>query len=137
MALISDEIKIRIRYGETDQMGFVYHGNYAQYLEMGRIELLRKLGVSYKKMEEEGIMLPVLSLNINFKKSAYYDDIIKVKTQLNKTPSVRIEFDYEITNQKGEILTTATAELVFMNMKTGRPVKCPENILDKLQKYSL
>ncbi len=91
----SDEIEIRVRYGETDQMGYVYHGNYAQYLEMGRIEWLRKLGISYKKMEEEGIMLPVLSLTINFKKSAYYDDVINVKTQLQKIPSARIEFDYE------------------------------------------
>ena len=137
MTLKSDEIEIRVRYGETDQMGFVYHGNYAQYLEMGRIELLRKLGVSYKKMEENGVMLPVLSLNINFKKSAYYDEVIKVKTQLNKMPAVRIEFDYEITNQKGEILTLAKAELVFVNMKTGRPMKCPDYLLDKLQEYSL
>ncbi len=137
MALKSDEIEIRVRYGETDQMGFVYHGNYAQYLEMGRIELLRKLGVSYKKMEEKGVMLPVLSLNINFKKSAYYDDVIKVKTQVKKMPTVRIEFDYEITNQKGEILTIANAVLVFVNMKTGRPMKCPDYLLDKLQVLSM
>lgn len=130
----SDEIEIRVRYGETDQMGYVYHGNYAQYLEMGRIEWLRKLGVSYKKMEEEGIMLPVLSLDINFKKSAYYDDVINVKTQLNKLPTARIEFDYEITNHKGEILTLANAVLVFVNKKTKRPIRCPKYILDKLQK---
>ena len=130
----SDEIEIRVRYVETDQMGFVYHGNYAQYLEMGRIEWLRKLGVSYKKMEEEGILLPVLSLDINFKKSAYYDDVINVKTQLKKTPTVRIEFDYEITNKKGEIITTAKAVLVFVNMKTKKPMRCPKYILDKLQK---
>ena len=130
----ADEIKIRVRYGETDQMGFVYHGNYAQYLEMGRIEWLRKLGVSYKKMEEEGILLPVLSLDINFKKSAYYDDVINVKTQLKKIPTVRIEFDYEITNKKGEIITTANAVLVFVNLKTKKPMRCPKYILDKLQK---
>ena len=130
----SDEIEIRVRYGETDQMGFVYHGNYAQYLEMGRIEWLRKLGVSYKKMEEEGIMLPVLSLDINFKKSAFYDDVINVKTQLLKIPSARIEFDYELTNQEGEIITIATTVLAFVNMKTNRPMRCPKYILDKLQK---
>ena len=134
MSLLSDEIEIRIRYGETDQMGVVYHGNYTQYLEMGRIEWLRKLGVSYKKMEQEGIMLPVLSLNLNFKKSARYDDVIKVKTQLKKIPSVRIEFDYEITNHKEEILTTANTVLVFVNMKTNKPMKCPQYLLDKLQK---
>ena len=130
----ADEIKIRVRYGETDQMGFVYHGNYAQYLEMGRIEWLRKLGVSYKKMEEEGIILPVLSLVINFKKSAYYDDVINVKTQLHKIPTARIEFDYEITNHKGEIITTACVVLAFVNMETKRPMRCPKYILDKLQK---
>ena len=134
MSLLSDEIEIRIRYGETDQMGVVYHGNYTQYLEMGRIEWLRKLGISYKKMEHEGIMLPVLSLNLNFKKSARYDDVIKVKTQLKKIPSVRIEFDYEITNHKEEILTTANTVLVFVNMKTNKPMKCPQYLLDKLQK---
>ena len=134
MSLLSDEIEIRIRYGETDQMGVVYHGNYTQYLEMGRIEWLRKLGISYKKMEQEGIMLPVLSLNLNFKKSARYDDVIKVKTQLKKIPSVRIEFDYEITNHKKEVLTTANTVLVFVNMKTNKPMKCPQYLLDKLQK---
>lgn len=134
MVIKSNEIEIRIRYGETDQMGYVYHGNYAQYLEMGRLELLRKMGVSYKKMEEEGVMLPVISLNLNFKKSAYYDDVVNVNTQLKKKPSVRIEFDYEITNQQGEILTTANTVLVFVNMKTGRPMKCPDYLLDKLQK---
>lgn len=128
----SDEIEIRVRYGETDQMGYVYHGNYAQYLEMGRIEWLRKLGISYKKMEEEGIMLPVLSLSINFKKSAYYDDVINVKTQLQKIPAARIEFDYILTNQNDEILSTANVVLVFVDMKTKKPIRCPAYILDKL-----
>ncbi|MFH4968785.1 thioesterase family protein [Gaetbulibacter sp. M240] len=127
-----DEIQIRVRYGETDQMGVVYHGNYALYLEMGRIEWLRKLGVSYKKMEESGIMLPVISLNINYKKSAGYDDVINVRTELRKIPSVKIEFDYEITNTSGEILTTASTTLAFLDMKTKRPVKAPQYILDKL-----
>ncbi|GAA4282402.1 acyl-CoA thioesterase [Gaetbulibacter aestuarii] len=127
-----DEIQIRVRYGETDQMGVVYHGNYALYLEMGRIEWLRKLGVSYKKMEETGIMLPVISLNINYKKSAGYDDVIHVKTELRKIPTVKIEFDYEITNSEGEILTTASTTLAFIDMKTNRPVRAPQYILDKL-----
>ena len=130
----TDEIKIRIRYGETDQMGVVHHGNYAQYLEMGRIEWLRKLGISYKKMEEDGIMLPVLSLSLNFKQSAYYDDLINVKTQLKKLPAARIEFDYEISNEQGEILTLANTVLVFMNRITNKPIRCPKYLLDKLQK---
>ncbi|NNC50222.1 MAG: acyl-CoA thioesterase [Flaviramulus sp.] len=130
----TDQIQIRVRYGETDQMGVVYHGNYALYLEMGRIEWLRKLGISYKIMEENGIMLPVVSMCLNYKKSAGYDDVINVKTQLKNRPTAKIEFDYEITNEKGEILTTASTILVFIDMKTKRPVKAPKYILDLLAK---
>ncbi|GAA3588946.1 thioesterase family protein [Flavivirga amylovorans] len=128
-----DEIQIRVRYGETDQMGVVYHGNYALYLEMGRVEWLRKLGISYKMMEESGIMLPVVSLSINYKKSASYDDVINVKTQLKKTPTVKIEFEYEITNKAGEILTTASTILVFIDTKTNKPTKAPKYLLDLLE----
>lgn len=126
----SDEIQIRVRYGETDQMGVVYHGNYALYLEMGRIEWLRKLGISYKKMEENGIMLPVVSMSLNFKKSACYDDLINVKTQLKNQPTAKIEFDYEITNENGQILALANVVLAFIDMKTNRPVRAPQYILD-------
>lgn len=125
-----DEIQIRVRYGETDQMGVVYHGNYALYLEMGRIEWLRKRGVFYKIMEENGIMLPVISMTLNYKRPAHYDDLINVKTQLKNRPSAKIEFEYEITNEKGEILTTATVVLVFIDMKTNRPIRAPKYILD-------
>jgi len=114
-------------------MGIVYHGNYAQYLEIGRIEWLRNLGISYKKMEERGLMLPVISLSINYKKSARYDDVIYVKTQLSKAPTATIEFDFEILNESREILTYAKVKLAFINMKTNRPTRCPKYILDKLQ----
>ncbi|WP_452229574.1 acyl-CoA thioesterase [Lacinutrix sp. MEBiC02404] len=127
-----NEIFIRIRYGETDQMGVVHHGNYALYLEMGRTEWLRTFGISYSQMEREGVMLPVISMSLNYKKSAYYDDVVKVKTQLKKIPSVKIEFEYEITNEAGEILVQANTVLAFINMKTKRPMKCPDYILDKL-----
>lgn len=130
--LFSDEIELRVRYAETDQMGIVYYGNYAQYFEVGRVEWLRKLGVSYKSMEENGVLLPVISLNVQFKKSASYDDVIKVKTQLVKIPTARIEFDYEITNARGEILTIGNTVLVFMDVNKNRPTKCPQYILDKL-----
>lgn len=128
-----DEIQIRVRYGETDQMGVVHHGNYPLYLEMGRIEWLRKLGVSYKKMEDNGVILPVVSLSLNFKKSAYYDDVINVKTQLKKIPTVKIEFDYEITNEQGEIITTASVVLAFLDKKTNKPVRVPKYILDAIE----
>jgi len=131
--MFTNKIEFRVRYGETDQMGIVYHGNYAQYLEMGRIEWLRKLGISYKKMEEEGIMLPVISLCLNYKKSAFYDDIIQVITKLKKLPSAKIEFEYIIKNEKGEILTLGETTLAFIDMKSGRPMRCPKYLLDQLQ----
>ena len=126
------EFKVRIRYAETDQMGVVYHGNYAQYFEMGRVEWLRNLGLSYKVMEENGIMLPVVSLTMNYKKPARYDDLIRVKTIFKSQTSVKIEFDYEIFNEKEELLTTGTSMLVFVDMKSGRPTLPPKYVSEKL-----
>jgi len=128
----SHEIKVRVRYSETDQMGVVYHGNYAQYLEMGRVEWLRNLGITYLSMEENGIMLPVISIKLNFVKSAKYDDLLSVKTILSKIPSVKIEFDYEIKNQNEEIIATGNTILAFINMQKKRPVKCPDYLLEKI-----
>ncbi|MCR9228963.1 MAG: acyl-CoA thioesterase [Flavobacteriaceae bacterium] len=122
----------RVRYAETDQMGVVYHGNYAQYFEMGRVEWLRAMGITYKSMEDNGVMLPVISLHIDYKKSALYDDLLTVHTKLKSKPLVKIEFDYEISNEAGELLATANTVLAFMDKKTGRPIKCPDYILEKL-----
>lgn len=127
------EFKVRVRYAETDQMGVVYHGNYAQYFEMGRVEWLRNLGLSYAYMEKNGIMLPVVSLTLNYKKPARYDDLLTVRTILKKQESVKIEFDYEIYSEKGELLTTGNSVLVFVDMKTGRPVLPPDYVLEKIK----
>ena len=126
------ELKVRVRYSETDQMGVVYHGNYAQYFEMGRVEWLRNLGISYKWMEDNGVMLPVVSLNINYKKPARYDVLLTIKTVLKSQSTVKIEFDYEILNEKQELLTIANSILVFVDMKTGRPTAPPEYVKEKL-----
>ncbi len=126
------EFSFRVRYAETDQMGMVYHGNYAQFLEMGRVEWLRSLGVSYKSMEENGVILPVIHLQIDYKKSARYDDVITVKTMLKKRPLVKIEFDYELYGPKGELLATANTVLAFLDKETNRPIKCPDDVLEKL-----
>lgn len=130
-----NKISFRVRYGETDQMGVVYHGNYAQYLEIGRVEWLRGKGISYKKLEEDGVILPVISLQINFKKSAVYDDLITVETLLKKTPSVRIEFDYKIYNGNNELLIEANTVLVFLDKNKNRPIKCPEDLLERISKF--
>ena len=130
------EFKVRVRYSETDQMGVVYHGNYAQYFEMGRVEWLRNLGVSYKWMEENGVMLPVVSLTMNYKKPARYDDLITVKTIFKSQTSVKIEFDYEIYNENEELSTIAHSVLVFVDMKTGRPILPPDYIKDKISELN-
>ncbi|MDC1324670.1 acyl-CoA thioesterase [Flavobacteriaceae bacterium] len=128
----SHQTKIKVRYAETDQMAVVYHGNYAHYLEIGRLEWLTALGISYKEMESNGIMLPVVSLTINYKKPALYDDILTVSTTLLKQPTASIEFNYEIHNSSGDLLTTAYTKLVFINMKSNFPMRCPDYLLDKL-----
>ena len=122
------QFQVRVRYAETDQMGVVYHGNYAQYFEMGRVEWLRNMGVSYKWMEENGVMLPVVSLSMNYKKPARYDDLLTVKTILKSQTSVKIEFDYEIYNESSELLTTGYSMLVFVDMKSGRPILPPDYV---------
>ena len=124
--------KLRVRYGETDKMGIVYYGNYADYLEQGRTEWLRSLGFSYKAMEESNVHLPVINLNIDYKQPALYDDVITITTSLKKIPSVRIEFYYEIHNQDNKLLATASTTLVFINSITNKLRKAPEYFLEKL-----
>lgn len=126
------KLSFRVRYGETDQMGIVYYGNYAQYLEMGRVEWLRDLGVTYKSMEDSGIQLPVINLQIKYVKSAKYDDLITVETILRKKPLVKIEFDYKIYNEANDLLIEANTVLAFIDTAKNRPVKCPSYITDKL-----
>jgi acyl-CoA thioester hydrolase len=131
--MITHQTEIKVRYGETDQMGVVYHGNYAHYLEIGRLEWLDAIGVSYKQMEANGIMLPVASMDLKYSKPAFYDDILTIKTTLLKRPTASIEFAYEIHNSSCELLTTAHTKLAFVNMKSNFPTRCPQYILDELQ----
>ncbi|MFV0249236.1 MAG: acyl-CoA thioesterase [Tenacibaculum sp.] len=125
---------IRIRYADTDQMGVVYHGNYAQFFEVGRTEWLRSLDTSYKCLENNNIILPVIELNCKFKKPAYYDDLITITTCLKAIPIFRLEFYYEITNQYNELLCNANTVLVFVNKLNMKPTRCPKYILEKIKK---
>src|SRR5258708_837093 len=113
MIMYITETRIRTRYAETDQMGYVYYGNYAQYFEVGRVEALRNLGMSYRELEQRGILLPVVSFDIKFLKPALYDENLNIITKIMEKPSVRIKFDYETYNEKGELLNTASTTLVF------------------------
>jgi len=124
--------KIRVRYGETDQMGYMYYGNYAEFYEVGRVEMLRSLGLTYSGMEQSGIMMPVLELNCKYLKPALYDEEISVKVIMDKMPGIRIHFRYELSNENGELINTGETLLVFINMKTNRPCLPPQDFIDKL-----
>ncbi len=129
------EVKIRVRYGETDRMGYVYYGNYAEYFEVARVEALRELGMNYKDMEDSGIMLPVYTLNVKYMKPAFYDDLLTIKTSIREIPKARITFSHEIYNEKKELLNTGEVTLVFIDTKTNKPIGAPENFLEKIRKY--
>lgn len=128
-----NEVQLRVRYGETDQMGYVYYGNYAEYFEVARVETLRTLGLTYKEMEHNGIMLPVLEFKIKYIKPAFYDDLLTIKTTIATLPSARIHFSYETYNNEKVLLNIAETTLVFVNKLSGRPCTAPENFLDAIK----
>ncbi|HVS91455.1 MAG TPA: thioesterase family protein [Mucilaginibacter sp.] len=127
--------KIRVRYGETDQMGYMYYGNYAEFYEVGRVEMLRSLGMTYRGMEESGIMMPVSEMHCKYLKPALYDEEISVKVIMEKMPGVKIHFKYELYNPKQELINTGDTLLVFVNMKTNRPCLPPQEFIDKLKPF--
>jgi acyl-CoA thioester hydrolase len=129
------ESQVRVRYGESDRMGYAYYGYYPLYYEVGRTEMMRSLGLAYKEMEDNGIILPVISLQTNYLAPAYYDDLLTVKTMLKEMPCVRIRFDYEIYNEKGEKLNFGETTLVFTNAKTRKPRRPPEYFMKRLEEY--
>ncbi|HLS29238.1 MAG TPA: thioesterase family protein [Flavobacteriaceae bacterium] len=128
-----DYTKLRVRYSETDQMGIVHHGNYPQYFELARIRWLESIGISYKQMEKEGIMLPVYEMKIKYLIPAYFDEILEVETFLMEKPTVKIKIGYIIRNHKKETLTEGETTLVFMDSGTRKPIRCPAYIKEKLR----
>jgi acyl-CoA thioester hydrolase len=133
--MYSHSTKIRVRYGETDQMGYMYYGNYAQYYEVGRVEMLRSLGMSYSSMEADGIMMPVLELKCKYIKPALYDQEITVKTIIKTLPGIRIFFEYELYNEKDELINIGATTLDFVDMKKNKPTNPPENFMKKLSVF--
>ena len=131
--MYKSEVKLRIRYGETDQMGYAYYGNYAQYFEVARVEALRSLGVSYKSLEDSGVGLPVLEYSIKYLKPAYYDDELTIVTTIAKIPSARIHFSYETFNEKGEKINFGETTLVFIDLKSGKPIRASESLVAALE----
>jgi acyl-CoA thioester hydrolase len=128
--------QVRVRYAEADPMNVVYYGNYAQYFEVGRVESLRNLGISYKGIEDMGIMLPVVELNIKYLRPAKYDDLLTIKSQIKELPTDhRIIFDQEIYNEEGKLLTIGKVKLYFMDSKLGKRAGMPSSMLEKLSSY--
>ena len=128
----SHETSVKVRYAETDQMGVVHHSIYPQYLEIARLNWLDTLGISYKSMEEEGIMLPVFELNLKYHKPVTFDENIRIETRLREEPNVKIIFDYSLYNEQGNLVTTGYTVLVFMDAKTRKPVRSPKYMLEAL-----
>jgi len=134
--MFTSEVQVRVRYAETDAMGVVYHGNYAPYFEVGRVESIRQLGLSYKDMEKLGVIMPVIEWHAKFLRPAHYDDLLTVKTILKELPSDhRIEFFQEVYNEAGKQLTLGRVVLYFMNASTMEKTSMPQFLLEQLQPY--
>lgn len=121
------ETNIRVRYAETDKMGFVYYGNYATYFEVGRVEFLRSKGYSYKQLEDEGVMMPVVEINIKYKRPAIYDDLLVIKTSIKEMTSKRVLFNQEVYKDD-KVLSEGTVELAFIDSISMRPIACPSSL---------
>ncbi len=130
------DYKKRVRYGETDPMGYLYYGHYAHYYEIGRVEMLRALGLSYKSLEEDHhIMMPVVSMQVRYLRPARYDDLVTIRTTLRKLPQDYITFQVEVWHENGQLLNSATVRLCFVDMHTGKRVPPPELLLQKLRPF--
>jgi acyl-CoA thioester hydrolase len=134
--MYTSEHKVRVRYAETDQMNVVYHGNYAQYFEVGRVEAIRQLGLSYKDLEASGIIMPVIEWTAKFLRPAHYDDLLTVRTTLKEMPvNHRIEFIQEVFNEKGKLLTSGKVLLYFLRSPSMEKTDMPTEMAQRLQPY--
>jgi len=131
----SHTTSLRVRYGETDQMGYCYYGNYAQYFEVGRVEAMRSLGMSYRKLEESGIMLPVSHFSVKYIKPALYDDHLLITTRITGLKGTKLEFEYEIKNEGGDLLSIASTTLIFVDKVSMRPTRPPKEFVGLLEQF--
>ena len=134
--MIVHEFQKRVRYGETDQMGYLYYGNYAQYYEIGRVELLRSLGMTYREMEEEeGIWMPVVSMSQRYVRPGRYDELLTIRTTLRKLPEQFITFEVDILNEQRKLVNGGKVKLCFLDAQTQRTISAPEILLAKLRPH--
>jgi acyl-CoA thioester hydrolase len=127
--------QIRIRYGEVDQMGYVYYGNYAEFYEVARVEMLRSLGTSYKELEESGVMMPVIELHCKYLKPALYDQLITIKVIVEEMPRASMRFKYELYNEEQVLINTGETLLVFVNMARNKICYMPKEMAVKLKPF--
>ncbi len=133
--MIQHETTVRVRYADTDQMGFVYYGKYAEYFEVGRVELVRKIGVPYTKVEEEGFLMPVAEMRIQYKLPLTYDELATIRTKVPEKPRASFLTEYEIYNEEGKLSILAMVKLAFLKKDTGRPVSVPKFVIDAVEKH--
>lgn len=129
---MKSQLQFRVRYSETDQMGYVHHSNYIKYFEMGRIEWLRTIGMDYAQMEKDGILLPVVNIQVKYIQPAYYDEVLTLETSLNSKISAKMAFENKLFNSKGELITTAVVHLVFLDGTTRKPRRPPKDFIAAL-----
>ena len=127
--------QFRVRYADTDQMAFVYYGNYARYFEIGRVEALRSLGISYRQLEEEGVMMPVLENYSKYLRPAFYDDMLEIRVMIKEMPGIRIRFDYEIFRHTGELIHTGYTLLAFVSVATKKLCSPPDSVLEAVRRF--
>ncbi len=133
--MITSENDIQIRYDEVDKMGYVYHGNYAKYYHISRTELLRKIGICDKEMENHNIILPVTEMSIKYIKPMYYDDIITIKTSLQNIPTSRMIFHHVVLNHNNEVINQAESTVAFVDIDTRKPIRAPQFIVNKIKSH--
>jgi acyl-CoA thioester hydrolase len=133
--MLSNDSIIRVRYGETDKMGIVYYGTYSLYYEVGRTDLMRKYGISYREMEEKGIQMPVIQMDCFYLKPAFYDDLIKVRTYIKELPKSKIKFEYELYNSENLLINKASTTLIFLDSQTEKPTRAPLFFTDKIKEH--
>ena len=134
--MFTHETKVRVRYAETDKMGYLYYGHYPKYYEIGRVEAMRDLGVRYLDLEDKGgIMMPVMSLNMRYVRPAYYDELVTVRTIIRRLPGLTITYHHEIYKENGDLVNGGSVKLCFVNMKTNESVPAPDILLEKLNPF--
>lgn len=133
--MYNSETQIRVRYGETDRMGYMYYGHYPEYFEVSRTDMIRSLGLSYRDIEDMGIIMPVRSLHVDYKNPARYDELLVVKSIMNKLPEIKLDIDYEIYNEQNQLVCKGNTILAFVDAKTRKPRRAPEFFLEKVRKY--